>query len=248
MKESKKVDSLRINLIFAVVVVLSGVIFSGCARSVLSIGDKSISQVASSQNLYQNKVNVYQNKITALEKVNFYYKRTVGDSQDSIVRWQYGLKIKDNDSLIVALKQKISFLEDQGDEFLIRAGGKDKEDRIHLYGSDPYKLAEAYSLVKYSEKSFSSSDSIGGLIGIVENTTYRKNVIAKIVGPAGFSREFLLGAKQKSPVFKLPMAGNYTVTFIDGLERLSFTKKVGPNIIAYGSDGKKYDFKATLTR
>jgi len=249
MKNNKKINSLRINLL-AVVVILVATMFGSCARSLVSVGDKNIAEVAASQKIFQDKIKVYREEIISLNKKNYYFEQLAANTQDSTTRWQYYKKISVNDSVINVIMQKVNSLEDQGDEFIVRAAGKDKNEIINLYGGDPYKLAEAYSLIKYSNNASVASalDPSGGLIGIVENTTYRKNVGVLITGPANFSREFMLGPRQESPSFKIPMPGNYTVTFLDGFNKVSITKKVGPNIIYYGSDGSKYDFKATLLR
>lgn len=248
MREITKINSLRINF-FAVVVMLAAIIFTGCARSVVSIGDKNINEVVASQKVFQNKINVYKDEMVSLYKKNFYFETIAANSQDSATKWQYYSKIAENDSVINVIKQKINFLEDQGDEFIVRAAGKDKVESINLYGGDPYELAEAYALVKYSNESSANNPSSGsaGLTGIIENATYRKSVLATVSGPANFYREFLLGPYEKSPEFKMPMPGSYKVVFVDGYERTFVIKSVGPNVVYYDND-KTYNFKATLLR
>jgi protein involved in ribonucleotide reduction len=228
--------------------VLGLMFLESCSRGVLTFGDKSTKDIKQSQKVFESQIDIYLSVIYDLESENKVLKKlSISDTTEFS---RYNQEIDQNDSLIYIYNQRIGFLDDKNNEFISRAAGKDKINQISLRGRDPYKLAEAYSIISYTQN-YGKIETDGGknaLVGVVENTTWRRSVIVKVSGPGNFYREFNLRAHEMSSKFFLPSPGIYKTIFIDGYNSVTINKKVGPNIVYYDDLGKEYDFKATLTR
>lgn len=239
------------NVVYFLVIIFLGLSLAGCTGGSLSVGDKNSQEVKTSENFFLNRISFYEDKIADLNEEN--QLLLVGNDTTSIR--QNVQKIKTNKILISKYRKKIALNEDNLDSFIENSAGKADKTRINLYGGEPLEMAEAYATIRYADNTSgyhnaASTVSDGankmGLVGIVENAGNLREVVVKITGPAAFYREFTLTSRKKSPIFDIPMPGNYTATFVNRNEMRTVTKRVGPNIVYYDDEGKAYDFKATL--
>lgn len=206
-------------------------------------GDKSSRIITKSQESFKSLVADLKEQQAKLEK-----------KRDKMAKKPdyYAALLVETDSLIKVYQTKIMSLEDQMVASVTAAVSKDSENRIELKGRNVTEFADAYLTIKYADNlsanngGATNANSGKQLMGMVENTTYDNPVVVTVTGPANFRREFTLGARAKSPVFELPVIGNYTAYFISGKNREAcITKKAGPNIVYY--DGATaLDFKATF--
>lgn len=230
-------------------------------KSTVLIGDKTTVEVKKSVKIISEQLDDLKDQIRDLKKdgkkevaVLERNKRTLlhnpGLNQFLIIKTDAQVKKceQKTDSLLAICEQKKSNLEDELINFTVFAAGKDKQNIVNLKSRNVREIAKAYLYVKYADNMNSASSSEGNqkkLIGMVENTGYLNPVVARVTGPANFSREFTLSARSKSIVFDLPYIGEYTTVFYHGNEIRCVTKEVGPNIVYYDG-GRVLDFKATL--
>lgn len=244
------------NVVFFLVVVLFGLLLAGCTGGSLSVGDKNSQEVKESRDFFLDCISSYKDEISNLKSENLLLQESQ-ESKDvsSAKKEECAEKIKANSSEINRYQQKINLVEESLYSFVENSAGKVDKTRINLYGGEPLEMAEAYATIRYADNmsgyhNAASTVSDGanktGLVGIVENAGNLREVVVKITGPAAFYREFTLTARKKSPIFDIPMPGNYTATFFNRSEMRVVTKKVGSNIVYYDDEGKAYDFKATL--
>jgi hypothetical protein len=242
------------------------VIIVGCAsQSSMNFGDKPVGDVLEAKKAINAQIKDYQDRVIQYQEENERLANRLPDCesiQDSITRAAViNLRLREmahNDSLASDYRKKISRLESQTDEILVRGVGKDKINSVVLNGYDAGAVADAYATVKYVNDAGTEScinarrmnavieKDVSGLRAILENTCYY-SVIAQITGPVGFYREFKIKAYGFSSVFSLPVPGNYTTTFINCNNESDYalvTKHVGPNIFYY-VDNEVYDYKAT---
>ena len=206
---------------------------SAYSQSQIAFGDKSIREQKRIIRVIRGQVDEYRLSIKQITKYNTNHLT------------------KEDSASISNYNKKIDYLENQLDNLIAAMAGKDAKYNANLENRDPRKVAEAYLLMKYAdnlgnkkESASSEGSDSAKLKGIVVNNWFRE-VGVQIVGPGNFFLEFSLKPNEKSPVFSLPIIGEYTAVFICGNERKSVTKQVKPNVLYY--DGSvAYDFKATL--
>lgn len=231
---------LKNKCVLAIMVVPILVLFFGCS-SVASIGDvKEFEKTQVIENFHA-QIRYYNDQI---EKLQVVLPVNLSESERASIYTR-------NEALIKEYSAKIYKLENEIDRFLVLSS-KDQVTRLDFTGS-PKEVSNAYLLVQYANNlgdqnnfsNYPSDSSSGKLKGIIENQWYRE-VVVQVCGPGGFFREFTVKARGQSPVFNLPIIGEYTAVFIFGRESKPIKKIVGPNIVYYGSNGELYDYKATL--
>lgn len=224
-----------------VITALLLVLFFGCYSNA-SIGDVERFEKTQVIENFRNQIDYYNDQI---EKLQVVLPRNIPENERVNI-------ISRNEALVKEYSTKIANLENKIDSFLVLSG-KDRINRLDFTGNAK-EVSNAYLLVKYADNlddqdnfynSSSTFFSSEKLKGIIENLWYR-DVIVQVIGPGGFFREFIVKARGSSPAFNLPIIGDYTAIFNSVRETRSITKKVGPNIVYYGSNGEPYDYKATL--
>lgn len=224
-------------------------------KSKIYSGDKSAREIKKSRQIYLDQIADYRDQVKELNKQN---ERLLirSNTNNNLLTERCYAKINQNDSMISLCNKRISFLEEQANQFVAIAAGKDVQNYADLRGK-PMEVANANLLVAYAN-TMSNGKSSGmsaidmdknddtSLRGIVVNEWYRP-VLAKITGPGGFYREFSLPARGGKATFKVPFPGNYTTVFQSSYESRVVTKVVSFNTI-YNYDGQDYDYMATLFR
>lgn len=218
-------------VVIAVAIILSMVATEAFAQSQAYSGDKSLKEIRRTMRIIRRQINVYEKSKTVIAK-----KRVLSHA----------------DSLLISNYQnKIDELEINLNSLIITGTDKGTRQSVNLTGKDPKKIAEAYLLVKYADNIGKNKNVIGdstsqNLKGIIVNNWYYE-VTARVTGPGNFFREFNIKPNRKSPVFTLPVIGEYTTVFITSNDSKMITKSVGPNIVYY-DDAEAYDYKVTLPR
>jgi len=234
-------------------ILIGGVlIFSSCSPvSMSSFGDRSSAELQSGQRLLDNSVRVYMNSISQLESDNHKILGKISELQDSVpqARGVFYRQLDQNDSLIRVYKLKISALRASNDQAVKYFMERRSDNRVFLQGRNPYEVAEAYSVVKYMNKNKQGDSNTRTLKGAVANETYGSNIRIVVTGPTGFHREFILGPRQESIVFYLPIPGIYTAcAYTPFGDQACISKKVGPNRKYYDKKGQEFDFFAAKLR
>ena len=235
-------------------------------KSTALMGDKSVSDVDRSTKVFKSRIADLKNEIVNLENERDkkvakyetsrnhmahtnpgYYEAEITKADTLIKRCE-----KNTDHLIAVYQQKILELDDQLSAFTINVAGKDQQNVMALKSRNVSEFADAYMTIKYADNLSSNSKadpnsvSMGReLQGIVENASYLSPVVVRITGPAQFSVEYTLEAKEKSPEFTMPCIGCYTATFTSSYGVRCVTKRVWPNSVYY-DNGQAFGFKATL--
>lgn len=224
-------------------------------KSKIYTGDKSAREIKRSCQIFSDQIADYRDQIKDLNKQN---ERLLirSNTNNNLLTERCYAKINQNDSMISLYNKRISFLEEQANQFVAVAVGKDEQNYTDLRGK-PMEVANARLLTAYADKMSSGDKSMSAvemdendntsLRGVIVNQWHQR-VTAKVTGPGNFYREFDLDARNGKAVFKLPFPGNYTTTFYSAYESKSITKPVGPNIVYYDDKGSRYDYKATLPR
>ena len=199
-------------------------------------GDKSLKEIRRTVRVIHRQIKNYEKSIRIM------IMKKSGD-------------LSQGDSLLISNYQnKIDELEINLNSLIIAGANKDTRQSLNLTSKDPKKVAEAYLLVKYADNIGKSQNTVNAdgtnqssrLKGIIVNNWYYE-VTAQVTGPGNFFREFNIKPNRKSPVFVLPVIGEYTTVFITSNESKMIAKPVGPNIVYY-DDAIAYDYKVTLPR
>jgi len=246
----------KIGLLFGLLLIFGA--FSGCTNSRAIVGDKGLNDIKLSQEIFWTQIGHFKNQISDLQKENDQIRSNMsnrGTRPDSLSKFyaeQDRDRIVANKKLIASYQAKVDTLENKANYFISLATGKDGQTRFDFKGN-PQEIAEAYFLIKQVKEdrlnaeqrvSAEKNNPLGNFKAIIENN-WRHPVMATITGPTNYYREFKINPREKSPVFFLPVIGEYTTTFISRNEEKSVRKMVGPNFIYY--DGNTpYDYKATL--
>ena len=233
--KAQKLQKLFVLLVFFV----SAIFMAGCS-STIKLGDKSSYEVNKTQNILSKKISLYEKEILVLQNESKKMK------ENSVSRVLNARTLRENDSLVRVLNQRISFLEDKNDKFVSGYTSQGTQKRFVLRG-DPQQVSDAYLTVtqKLSEGQTQTKTGLS-MKGVVINDTYRNRVLVKITGPGNFYQEFLLSAKERE-TFDIKFYGRYTITFNNGYSSLSIVKRVTPTAV-YTSNGKSYKVMATLLR
>ncbi|HBA37056.1 TPA: hypothetical protein DCZ15_04295 [Candidatus Falkowbacteria bacterium] len=241
MKKAGK--SLVFILMAALVVTVSGNVYG--QRSKIDYGDKNSKNIEASVQIFHQQIAGYQLKIDELRSTNKNLWQLFQRSEDNDYVKRYAQQIRYNDSLIAEYDQKINYLEQQTDEFISVAAGKDNQKICKLRGKAE-DVATAYVIIAYAEQA-DRRDSVAQLTGLLVNK-WHYPVTAIVTGPGNFYREFSLRAKDGQAVFSLPSPGRYTTTFVFDTQRRSIVKTAGISHVYYDDDGQAYDYKATLLK
>ena len=232
-------------------------------KSVALMGDKNIAEVDRSTNVFKSRIADLKAEIVSLETERDKKIVTMERKKSQLLKHGdlYSIVIdslekrsqrcwKQTESLINSYQQKILNLNDELSAFTINAAGKDQQNVMALKSRNVSEFADAYMTVKYADNMSTPANvsdlNSKKLIGIVCNESYKNPVVVYVNGPANFHREFTLTSKSKSEEFTLPCIGKYTATFIGNFPNTCVTKRVWPNTVYYGKDGKAYDFMAAL--
>lgn len=235
-------------VLFVIVLTITSAIISVKGQtSSISFGDKSSKEIKSSVKLFQSQIKEYNKNITKLTKErNLFDVRFTRDST-SVGKMRYLREMKRCDSILAVYREKIGNNEEQIENLLATAAGKDQTDRTDLKvrrsGQNIGKLADAYLTISYANKLASQPANVKPLKGLVVNNWYR-DVKVIITGPANFKWEGYLkgGSKQE---FDVPFPGWYVTTFTCTKGSSSTRKQVSLNNNYY--DGNtRYDYRADL--
>ena len=226
----------KIVVIAAAAMILSMVATEAFGQSQAYSGDKSLKEIRRTIRVIHRQIKNYEKSIRIV------IMKKSGD-------------LSRNDSLLISNYQnKIDELEITLNSLIIASVNKDTRQSMNLTSKDPKKVAEAYLLVKYADNIGKSQNTVSAdnanqssrLKGIIVNNWYYE-VTAQVTGPGNFFREFNIKPNRKSPVFVLPVIGEYTTVFITSNKSKMIAKPVGPNIVYY-DDAIAYDYKVTLPR
>ena len=245
------------------VILALSALMSGCAGSSAVIGDKELDGVVDAKESVIDLIQYYQDQVADRQEENENLSINLEDCagiENPAVREasmvSYRRQIAENDSIISGYRKKINRLEGEAEDILVRGAGKDKITSVVLNGRNPREVADAYATVRYLDNigkgnhsgasADAGEDGSSELRGIVENRCYYP-VIAKVTGPLGFYREFTISPRGFSPVFSLPIPGEYSTGFTNCNNSQAgepLTKTVGLNIIYYVGE-ETYNYKAT---